>query len=74
MRPLVLRDDAEITLKVHSRANMFNVSIDGRSNPLPIGSVITIRKAPFTISVIQSLRHSFIDTLRDKLMWGTDVR
>lgn len=74
MRPLVLRDDAEITIKVHSRADMFNVSIDGRSNPLPIGSKITIRKAPFTINVIQSLRHSFIDTLRDKLMWGTDVR
>ncbi|MBQ7941525.1 MAG: NAD kinase [Muribaculaceae bacterium] len=74
MRPLVLRDDAEIAIKAHSRADMFNVSIDGRSNPLPIGSVITIRKAPFTIKVIQSLRHSFINTLRDKLMWGTDVR
>lgn len=74
MRPLVLRDDAEITIKAQSRAEMFNVSIDGRSNPLPIDSAITIRKAPFTIKVIQSLRHSFINTLRDKLMWGTDVR
>lgn len=74
MRPLVLRDDAEITIKAHSRAEMYNVSIDGRSNPLPIDTAITIRKAPFTIKVIQSLRHSFIDTLRDKLMWGTDVR
>ncbi len=74
MRPLVLRDDAEISIKVQSRAEMFNVSIDGHSNPLPIGTAITIRKAPFTIKVIQSLRHSFINTLRDKLMWGTDVR
>lgn len=74
MRPLVLRDDAEITIKAQSRAEMFNVSIDGRSNPLPIDTTINIRKAPFTTKVIQSLRHSFINTLRDKLMWGTDVR
>lgn len=74
MRPLVLRDDCTLTIKAHSRAEMYNVSIDGCSNPLPIDVPITIRKAPFTIKVIQSLRHSFIDTLRDKLMWGTDVR
>ena len=74
MRPLVLRDDAVIHIKALSRAEMFNVSIDGRSNPLSIGTNITIRKAPFTIKVIQSLNHSFINTLRDKLMWGTDVR
>lgn len=74
MRPLVLRDDAEITIKALSRADNFNVSIDGRSNSCPIGSAVVIRKAPFTIKVIQSLRHSFIDTLRSKLMWGTDVR
>lgn len=74
MRPLVLRDDAVILIKALSRAEMFNVSIDGRSNPLPIGTNITIRKAPFTIKVIQPLNHSFINTLRDKLMWGADVR
>lgn len=74
MRPLVLRDDAEITIKAQSRSEIFNVSIDGRSNPCPIGASIIVRKAPYRIKVIQSLRHSFIDTLRDKLMWGTDVR
>ncbi len=74
MRPLVLRNDSIITIDTQSRADMYNVSIDGRSNPLPIGTTIIIRKASFTIKVIQSLRHSFIDTLRSKLMWGTDVR
>lgn len=74
MRPLVLRDDAEIKISPQSRSEIFNISIDGRSNLCPIGSSVTIRKAPFTIKVIQSLRHSFVDTLRDKLMWGADVR
>lgn len=74
MRPLVLRDDAVISIKAQSRSEIFNVSIDGRSNPCPIGTSVTVRKAPYTIKVIQSLRHSFVDTLRDKLMWGTDVR
>lgn len=70
MRPLVLRDDAELAIKVHSRAEMYNVSIDGRSNSLPIGTPIAIRKAAHTIKVIQSLRHTFTHTLRAKLMWG----
>lgn len=74
MRPLVLRDDAVISIKAQSRSEMFNVSIDGNSNPCPIGASVTVRKAPYTIKVIQSLRHSFVDTLRGKLMWGTDVR
>lgn len=74
MRPLVLRDDAVITIKANSRSEMFNVSIDGNSNPCPIGASVIVRKAPYTIKVIQSLRHSFVDTLRGKLMWGTDVR
>lgn len=74
MRPLVLRDDAIITINAQTRADMYNVSIDGRSNPLPIGTSIIISKAPFTIKVVQSLQHTFIDTLRGKLMWGTDVR
>ncbi|MBE6310341.1 MAG: NAD kinase [Bacteroidales bacterium] len=70
MRPLVMRDDVEISIKAFSRAEMFNVSIDGRSNPIPIDTPIVLRKAPHTIKVIQSLRHSFADTLRSKLMWG----
>lgn len=74
MRPLVLRDDAEIIIKAQSRSEIFNISIDGCSNPFPIGSSFVIRKAPYTIKVIQSIRHSFVDTLRGKLMWGTDVR
>lgn len=72
MRPLVLRDDCTLTIKAQSRAEMYNVSIDGCSNPLPIDVPITITKAPFTIKVIQSLRHTFIDTLRGKLMWGVN--
>ncbi len=74
MRPLVLRDDAVIQVSPQSRSEIFNISIDGRSNPCPIGTSVTISKAPFTIKVIQSLRHSFVDTLRDKLMWGADIR
>lgn len=70
MRPLVMRDDAVIGIKAISRAEMYNVSIDGRSNSLPIDTPIIIRKAPHTIKVVQSLRHSFIHTLRSKLNWG----
>ncbi len=74
MRPLVLRDDSIITLTTDSRAPLYQVSLDGRSHPCRTGSKITIRKARFTVKVIQSIKHNFAETLRTKLMWGTDTR
>lgn len=74
MRPLVLRDDCSISLTTDSRAPQYQVSLDGRSHVCSAGTTITIRKAPFTVKVIQSLRHNFAETLRTKLMWGTDTR
>ena len=74
MRPLVLSDDSIITIKTISRVPSYGVSIDGRSHSLPEGTTITLRKAPFPVKVVHRLNHNFAETLRNKLMWGTDKR
>ncbi len=74
MRPLVLRDDSEISVTTHSRASSYRLSIDGRSVTMPEGSTIKVCKAPFAVKVIQGLKHNFAETLRNKLMWGIDQR
>ena len=74
MRPVIVRDDAEITLKVHSRSHNFLVAIDGRSDSYPEGTLLTIRRAPYTIGVVKVKHKLFFDTLRDKMMWGVDQR
>jgi NAD+ kinase len=74
VRPLVIPEDYKIRLQIESRSQNFLVSLDGRSEVFPSGSEFQIRKADFTIKVIKRFNQSFYDTLRKKLLWGTDVR
>lgn len=74
MRPLVLRDDCEISVVTTSRAPQYQISIDGRPYTLPIDTCVTVCKADYAVKVIQHMGHNFADTLRSKLMWGIDRR
>lgn len=74
VRPLVIPDDWEIRLKIHSRSHCFLVSIDGRSQIMQQETELTIKKAPYTIKVIKPAEHSFFQSLKNKLMWGMDKR
>jgi len=74
VRPIVVRDDWEITLEVSSRSHNFLVAIDGRSETCSEGTILTIRRAPFTTRVVKSNDRHFFDTLREKMMWGADSR
>ncbi|MDR0864251.1 MAG: NAD kinase [Candidatus Symbiothrix sp.] len=74
VRPLVIPEDYEIRFKVESRSHNFLVSLDGRSEVFPSGSEFHVRKAGFTIKVVKRCNQNFYDTLRKKLLWGTDAR
>lgn len=74
MRPIVICDDREITLEVESRNHNFLVAIDGRSEPCNENTPLTISKADYTIKVVKRFDHRFFDTLRNKMMWGADIR
>ena len=73
-RPLVIQDDMEITLKVSGREKNYLVSLDSRIATLKNNSTITIKKAGFTIKMIELNHESFLKTLRNKLLWGEDKR
>ena len=74
VRPIVIPDDYTITLNVESRTNSFLVSLDGRSEDFPVGMSLTISKANFKTRVIKRFNQTFYQTLREKLMWGADMR
>jgi NAD+ kinase len=74
MRPLVLSADQTIRLDVASRSHSFLVSIDGNSFSCPEHTAIEISRAPFQISVIKPDGGDFFNTLREKMLWGTDSR
>ena len=70
MRPLVVSANSEIRAVTASRVDTYRLSLDGRSFSLPCETEITIRKAPFSISVMRHVNDNFAGTLRDKLHWG----
>ena len=74
MRPLVVRDDSQISVRTHTRATHYEVSIDGEVTLCPTGSVLTIERAPYCARVVQLQGKDFANTLRQKLLWGTDRR
>ena len=74
VRPIVIRDDWEITLQVESRSHNFLVAVDGRSETCREGCQLTIRKANYPIYIVKRCQHSFFNTLREKMMWGADNR
>lgn len=74
MRPIVLCDNSEITLRVESRSHNFLISLDGRSQSYPENIHLHIRKAPYHVNVVTRPGQSFFTTLRKKMMWGKDVR
>lgn len=73
-RPLVIPDDTEVTLKVSGRENYYLVSLDSRIATVSNDSVLTLRKTPFHINMVEIPDETFLHTLRTKLNWGDDRR
>jgi NAD+ kinase len=74
VRPIVIRDDWEISLNVESRSHNFLIAIDGSSESCKESTRLSIRKADYCIKVVKRFNHEFFDTLRSKMMWGADGR
>lgn len=73
-RPLIIPDETEMRMRVSGRENEFFLSLDSRIVTINNKTEIFIKKAPFTIKMIELKNHSFIKTLREKLLWGEDTR
>ena len=73
MRPVVVPDSVEVSIVAHSRADSFLLSVDGTSFTLAAGTPLRITKAPFNCRLARMSGKIFVDTLRDKLLWGMDT-
>lgn len=71
VRPLIIPDDCTIDLKISSRSHNYLISIDGRSLSIKESVKLHIEKAHYTIKLVQLGEHSFFDSLKKKLSWGT---
>ena len=73
-RPLVISDETEIVLRVTGREDQYLVCLDSRISSIENESVMTIKKTPFQINMIEIQDETFLKTLRNKLLWGEDRR
>ena len=73
-RPLVIPDDVEITLKISGREEQFLVSLDSRITSVTNETILTIKKSPFQIEMVDFYEEGFLKTIRKKLLWGEDKR
>jgi len=73
-RPLVISDETEIKLKVSGREAQHLLSLDSRITTLDNETEIWVRKAGFTINMVEFTSESFLKTIRNKLLWGEDRR
>ncbi len=70
LRPLVIRDNAQIEIRVESGVEEAFLSIDGQVGmPLRQGDRIVCRRAAHTVKLMR-VRRTFFDVLRNKLKWG----
>lgn len=74
VRPVILSDKCQLSLRVKSRTGRYLISVDGRSQSAPAGGVLTLKKADYKVSVVKIKGNDFFHTLRDKMMWGMDQR
>jgi len=74
VRPIVIPDNALIELTVSSRSHTFLVAIDGRSGNMPEGTTLRLMRAPYVAKIVKRSGTRYFSTLREKLMWGADVR
>lgn len=74
VRPVVISDDSVLEFRVEGRSENFLCTLDSQYGLVTPDHTITLKKNNFNIRLIQLKGHTFLKTLRDKLMWGLDMR
>lgn len=74
VRPVVIPDNSIIKVKVEGRSNSFNVSLDSHTEHFDKFLELKIKKADFKFNLIKLNNKNFYDTIREKLLWGLDIR
>jgi NAD+ kinase len=74
VRPLVVPGSSTITLEVDARGEKYLVNLDSRSVVMDSFPPLDVRPADHTVKLVQLEGQDFLDTLRNKLSWGLDVR
>jgi NAD+ kinase len=74
VRPIVLPDTSTLAFDVECRSNNYLISCDSRTAIIDKTMRFKVTKAGFKLNLIRLNNESYLSTLRNKLLWGLDVR
>ena len=74
IRPIVVPDTNIISFEVEGRTDGFLCTLDSRREFVTKEIQLAVRKEEFGINLIRLNENNFLQTLRNKLSWGLDVR
>lgn len=73
-RPIVVSDDCVISLRVEGRSDKFLCTMDSRIETVSGSMNFELKRAGFNLNIVRLLEDDFMETLRNKMMWGLDKR
>jgi NAD+ kinase len=74
VRPMVVSDKSIISFQIEGRSKNFLVSLDSRSKSVAADIKIAVKKEDFKVKLINLKGYNYLQTLRNKLNWGLDMR
>lgn len=74
VRPIVVPDSSEISFQIEGRSKRFLVSLDSRISSVDNSVKLIVKRANFSVNLIQLPDKHYFKTLRQKLNWGLDIR
>ncbi len=74
VRPLVIPDTSILSFEVESRTENVLCTLDARYETIRNNYQLAVKKADFSIHLVQLNDRSFLHNMRDKLRWGLDTR
>jgi NAD+ kinase len=74
LRPIIIPDNNVISFEIEGRTEQFICALDARREIVPKSVQIAIKKEYFAINLIRLNENNFLQTLRNKLLWGFDKR
>lgn len=74
VRPIVIDDNSVIKIIVNGRGNNFIAALDSRNIYIDFKTEIIVKKADFKVKIAKISDDDFFKTIRQKLMWGLDIR
>jgi len=74
VRPIIIGGSSTVTMVMGGRSTDCFLTCDSRAVRVPLGTTVEIRQAAFRLRTVTTAGNDFFSTLRNKLMWGADLR